>query len=165
MGLVRDLRTALDREVDVIRMGSVENRYLREAIDRSREWCMTAQRDPRVLLLDIDRARCEDRRLHRWHRPRTYAASAGIQDQVERNFITVGEALNRLRQASPELAGRVPEVDDIIGFRHRLVHGYDHVDAETVWAAAQDELPGLRQVVRSLLAELDRTATGPQGRA
>ncbi len=37
MGLVRDLRTALDREVDVIRMGSVENRYLREAIDRSRE--------------------------------------------------------------------------------------------------------------------------------
>ncbi len=28
MGLVRDLRTALDREVDMIRMGSVDKRYL-----------------------------------------------------------------------------------------------------------------------------------------
>ena len=37
MGLIDDLRTALDREVDLLRAGTIRNRYLREAIDRSRE--------------------------------------------------------------------------------------------------------------------------------
>ena len=37
MALIDDLRTALGREVDLLRAGTIRNRYLREAIDRSRE--------------------------------------------------------------------------------------------------------------------------------
>ena len=37
MGLIGDLRAALDREVDMLRIGTIDNKYLQEAIDRSRE--------------------------------------------------------------------------------------------------------------------------------
>ncbi len=36
-GLTRELRTVLGREVDLPRIGTIENEYLQEAIDRSRE--------------------------------------------------------------------------------------------------------------------------------
>ncbi len=36
-GLTRELRTVLGREVDLLRIGTIENEYLREAIDQSRE--------------------------------------------------------------------------------------------------------------------------------
>lgn len=36
-GLTRDLRAVLGREVDLLRIGTIDNEYLQEAIDRSRE--------------------------------------------------------------------------------------------------------------------------------
>ncbi len=36
-GLTRELRTVLGREVDLPRIGTIENEYLQEAIGRSRE--------------------------------------------------------------------------------------------------------------------------------
>ena len=118
---------------------------------------MNVRRDPRVLLLDIDRAAEKIAGYIEGMDFAVYAASAGVQDQLERNFITIGEALNRLSLVSPQLSGRIPNAKDIIGFRHKLVHGYDHIDAEIVWSAAVDDLPELRKTVRSLLDGLDRT--------
>ena len=37
MGLIRDLEATLGRDVDIVEIGSVGNRHLRELIDRSRE--------------------------------------------------------------------------------------------------------------------------------
>lgn len=122
---------------------------------------MNVRRDPRVLLLDIDRAAEKIAGYIEGMDFATYATSAGVQDQLERNFITIGEALNRLSLVSPELSERIPNAKDIIGFRHKLVHGYDHIDAEIVWSAAVDDLPVLRRTVRSLLAELDRAVDNP----
>ncbi|MCY3672332.1 MAG: DUF86 domain-containing protein [Alphaproteobacteria bacterium] len=119
---------------------------------------MNVRRDPRVLLLDIDRAAEKIAGYIEGMDFATYATSAGVQDQLERNFITIGEALNRLSLVSPELSERIPNAKDIIGFRHKLVHGYDHIDAEIVWSAAVDDLPALRKTVRSVLAGLDRAA-------
>ena len=116
---------------------------------------MNVRRDPRVLLLDIDRAAEKIVGYIEGMDVAAYVASAGVQDQLERNFITIGEALNRLSLVSPELSERIPNAKDIIGFRHKLVHGYDHIDAEIVWSAAVDDLPALRKTVRSLLAGLD----------
>ena len=119
---------------------------------------MNVRRDPRVVLLDIDRAAEKIAGYIEGMDFAAYATSAGVQDQLERNFITIGEALNRLSLVSPELSERIPNAKDIIGFRHKLVHGYDHIDAEIVWSAAVDDLPALRKNVRSLLAGLDRAA-------
>ena len=37
MGLLRELRSVLGREVDLLRIGTVKNKYLQQAIDSSRE--------------------------------------------------------------------------------------------------------------------------------
>ncbi len=37
MGLLNDLQAVLGREVDLLRIGTIDNEYLQEAIDRSRE--------------------------------------------------------------------------------------------------------------------------------
>ena len=51
-----------------------------------------------------------------------------LRSAVERNFEIIGEALNRIRQNDPALAGRIPENRAIIGFRNLLIHGYDSID-------------------------------------
>ena len=40
----------------------------------------------------------------------------------------------------------------IIGFRNRLIHGYDSVDDDIVWDVIQTKLPDLAKEVESLLA-------------
>jgi len=69
-------------------------------------------------------------------------------------FEIIGEALNRLRQTSPEVAGRIPPWRKIIDFRNLLIHGYAVVESERVWHFAQNRLPELRTVVQALLTEL-----------
>jgi len=49
-------------------------------------------------------------------------------------FQNIGEAA---RKISDEFKLEHPEVEweDIIGFRHRLVHGYDVIDFDIMWAS------------------------------
>jgi uncharacterized protein with HEPN domain len=75
-----------------------------------------------------------------------------IQDAVIRNFEIIGEAAGRLsssmRDASDVSWG------EVIAFRNRLIHGYWSVDVRLVWDVIEHELPGLKQAVGRLLAEL-----------
>ena len=70
---------------------------------------MTRRRDPRIILFNIKRAggRIEGYIDEQDHA--TYVESVGLQDQLERNYITIGEAVNQLEQISPELARRIPD--------------------------------------------------------
>ena len=67
----------------------------------------------------------------------------------------IGEAANRL---SPELRDTHPDLPwrRIIGFRHRLVHGYGDLDLLLVWEVATTMVPGLRMQVAAIHAELAR---------
>jgi uncharacterized protein with HEPN domain len=67
----------------------------------------------------------------------SYAAQPLVHSAVERKFLTIGEALNQLSRASPELAARIPDLRAIVGFRNLLVHGYAEVDHGIVWTAIQ----------------------------
>ena len=119
---------------------------------------MIRRRDPRILLRDIEMAANRIEGYVDGVVLATFVADDGLQDQVERNFITIGEAL-KLDRISPELVERIPDAVDIIGFRHRLVHDYDRIRPKIVWSVAVEDLPGLRQAARSLLDELDRDAS------
>ena len=70
---------------------------------------MTRRRDPRIILFNIKRA---GGRIEGYIDGQDYVAyveSVGLQDQLERNYITIGEAVNQLEQISPELARRIPD--------------------------------------------------------
>src|SRR5680860_320174 len=62
-----------------------------------------------------------------------YCHDVVLRSAVERQLTIVGEALNRLSSVAPDLAGALPELRSIIGFRNVLVHGYAQVDDEIVW--------------------------------
>ena len=77
-----------------------------------------------------------------------------LRSAVERQFEIVGEALAQLARLDAELAARIPDRREIIGFRNVLIHGYALVDRARVWSVVEDNLPRLRAVLVALLSEL-----------
>jgi len=74
-----------------------------------------------------------------------------LRSAIERQLTIIGEAMVRLREADPEISSNVADVPRIIAFRNRLIHGYDSVDTERVWAIIKTDLPRLLAEVRALL--------------
>ena len=62
----------------------------------------------------------------------------------------VGEAANRV---SEDMQQRHPEVPwrQIVGLRHRLIHGYDAVDLDILWDIVRYDLPLLIAALEEIL--------------
>ena len=82
-----------------------------------------------------------------------YERDRQLRRAVEREFEVIGEALNRLSQADSMVAARIGERQRIIGFRNRIIHGYDAIDDATVWGVVESHLPRLVAEVETLLKE------------
>lgn len=80
----------------------------------------------------------------------SYRSERGFRAQVEREFITIGEALNNAVKLDPHLEPRITSCRAIIGLRNRLVHGYEAIDHGVVWAIATSDVPVLREQVTSM---------------
>ena len=85
---------------------------------------------------------------------RQYLDDPMLRAAVERHFEIIGEALNRLLQASPEVAAKVPDLKQAVAFRNLLIHGYASIDSTIVWRTTQEDLPKLREAIAALLTEL-----------
>ncbi len=81
-----------------------------------------------------------------------YINERAFRSAVERELQIIGEALIHLERTAPTIAHRIPEYQNIIGFRHVLVHGYDRLDPATVWNVIETKLDGLSEKIRSLLS-------------
>lgn len=86
-----------------------------------------------------------------------FLRDALLQDAVIRNIEIVGEAAGRI---SPELGARNPGIPwrEIVGMRHRLIHGYLEVNLDTVWQVIERDLPALERSLRPLVEPLPRPA-------
>ena len=69
---------------------------------------------------------------------------------LEREFEIIGEALFRIRNLDPLVFEQIPSGHRIIGMRNILAHGYDRVDYEILWDAANHELETLRIHIENL---------------
>ena len=87
------------------------------------------------------------------HTLESYRQNSLRVDAVERRFEILGEAFNRIITADPSFRDHFPEVGKIIGARNRIAHGYDTVDDEVVWTAAQDNVPALMDKLAAWLKE------------
>lgn len=79
-----------------------------------------------------------------------FLASALHQSAVVRQITIIGEAANRVSRAF-QAAHPAIAWSNIIGMRHRLVHGYDEVRLDQVWAVVQTHLPALAATLRPLI--------------
>ena len=68
---------------------------------------------------------------------------------VIKSIEVIGEAATRLseqfRNAHPQLPW-----NEIVGMRHRLVHGYFEINIARVWQTAINDLPGLVETLEKL---------------
>jgi uncharacterized protein with HEPN domain len=111
-------------------------------------------KDPRVYLAHIMECIQKIERFTAEGKKRFFQ-EAMVQDAVLRNFQVIGEAAKRLddpyRQAHPQVPWRA-----LAGLRDVLIHQYEGVDLERVWAIVEHELPGLKRAISSLLPPLDQ---------
>jgi uncharacterized protein with HEPN domain len=84
----------------------------------------------------------------------SYSNSRLIRAAVEREFITIGEALNNLSRIDLGLFARISAAPRIISFRNKLTHEYDIVDDALVWGVIQKSLPPLRAICSDLIDNL-----------
>lgn len=82
-----------------------------------------------------------------------YRTDAACRSAVERQFIVIGEALNRLGRFDSDLLNALPEHRAIINFRNVLVHGYDRVEDEVVWGIVRRHVPTLRDTIDRFLGD------------
>jgi len=83
----------------------------------------------------------------------TYQADIMRRSAVERQLEILGEAFKRIDDIDPSFRDRFPEAGRVIGARNRIAHGYDAVDDEVIWAAAQDNIPLLMTKLEAWLGE------------
>jgi uncharacterized protein with HEPN domain len=74
-----------------------------------------------------------------------------VRSAVERKFIIIGEALYQIAKLGFSDESKIAELQQIVGFRHRLVHGYRMIDGRRVYAAAKDGMLTLKASVNGLL--------------
>lgn len=109
----------------------------------------------RKLLFDVqDSARS----IRDWCQNRTFAeyeADRQFRRAVEREFEIIGEALNQPSHEDSATAAQIGQLPRIVGFRNRIIHGYDTVDDATVWGVIESHLPVLLVEVEALLQKPD----------
>ncbi len=74
------------------------------------------------------------------------------RDAVIRNLEIIGEAVNQIPKNIQQKYEEIPW-SQIVGLRHRLIHGYFVVDDEIVWHIIIDELPELKKKIEKVLKE------------
>ena len=114
------------------------------------------RRDVRVLLTEVEKTSEEIRQFIKGMDFDEYIEDVRTQKAVAFNYALIGDALNRLQKTSPDLAARIPQLRQIVGFRNLLVHDYSGISQNRVWRYCGEYLQQLQDSIRSLLAELDQ---------
>jgi uncharacterized protein with HEPN domain len=76
---------------------------------------------------------------------------AQLRSAVERQFITIGEAIQQMLRIEPDLANSITDSRRVVNFRNVMVHGYAQVVADTVWGVVETGLPVLHAEVRQII--------------
>ena len=70
---------------------------------------------------------------------------------IERNIEIIGEAVSRILRVHPEI--KISNARKIVDTRNRIIHGYDTVSEDIIWAIVSNDLKKLRLEISTLLDE------------
>lgn len=68
---------------------------------------------------------------------------------IERNIEIIGEAVSRILKRNPMI--QITSARKIVDTRNRIIHGYDSVSEEIIWAIVSKDLPKLKIEISKLL--------------
>ncbi|MDX5346265.1 MAG: DUF86 domain-containing protein [Hymenobacteraceae bacterium] len=72
-----------------------------------------------------------------------------LRRAVERNLEIIGEAMNRILAKDPDFP--IENAKRIVGLRNQLIHGYDNISFENIWAILINHLPKLKITINKLI--------------
>jgi uncharacterized protein with HEPN domain len=78
-----------------------------------------------------------------------YSTNLLIKRAVERNLEIIGEAMNRILREEPNFP--IENAYRIVGLRNQIIHGYDMVSDENIWAILINQLPKLKIEIERLV--------------
>jgi uncharacterized protein with HEPN domain len=80
-----------------------------------------------------------------------YKQNILLKRAVEREFEIIGEAMNRILKRDESYGHRIRDARSIIGFRNQIIHAYDSISDESIWAIVIHHLSSLKKDVSTLL--------------
>ncbi|WKN41839.1 HepT-like ribonuclease domain-containing protein [Tunicatimonas pelagia] len=80
-----------------------------------------------------------------------YQQDLKTKKAVERNLEIIGEAVRRILNAEDSFP--IINAKRIIGTRNRIIHDYDNISDEIIWAIVTRELPKLEEEIEGLIKE------------
>ncbi|MCX6226685.1 MAG: DUF86 domain-containing protein [Bacteroidia bacterium] len=81
-----------------------------------------------------------------------YGRHPVIKRAVERNLEIIGEAVHRILVEDPKFP--LGNARRIYGLRNQIIHGYDTVSDESIWAILHSHLPKLKAEVSDLINQV-----------
>lgn len=80
-----------------------------------------------------------------------YKQNLMLKRAVERNLEIIGEAVNRIIKRDAAYEKKIKNARSIIGLRNQVIHSYDNISDENIWAIIITHLPKLKQDVDELI--------------
>ena len=73
-----------------------------------------------------------------------------LKRAIERNLEIIGEAMRRILTRDPYFP--IEDAHRIEGLRNQIIHAYDAISDENIWAIIINHLPKLKATIKSILA-------------
>lgn len=74
-----------------------------------------------------------------------------FRSAIQWEIAIIGEAMNRILKLSPDI--QITSARRIVDTRNFLIHGYDSLRADLIWAIVINHLPILKEEVAALLEQ------------
>lgn len=78
-----------------------------------------------------------------------YSKNLILKRAVERDLEIIGEAVNRTLKKDPNFP--IENAYKIVGLRNHIIHAYDNISDENLWAIIQKHIPLLKLEVLKLI--------------
>lgn len=72
-----------------------------------------------------------------------------LKRAVERDLEIIGEAVNRIIKKDSTI--NIENAQKIVGLRNHIIHSYDNISYESLWAIIINHLPKLKQEITDLI--------------
>lgn len=80
-----------------------------------------------------------------------YSSNLILRRAIERDLEIIGEAVNRILKQDPEFP--IENAHKIVGLRNQIIHAYDNISDENIWAIIQKHIPLLKEEVAKFIQE------------
>ena len=80
-----------------------------------------------------------------------YKQNTMLKRAVERDLEIIGEAVNKIKKKDEEYLEKISETKSIIGLRNLVIHAYDSISDENIWAVIINHLPKLKSEIKLLI--------------